>query len=353
MDVTFNTNKIRFVILDELIRQNHIKIKNNKVNLFINLEPILFRLTNKRIDEYLRIQNESKIFQIISNLFNLVAHYRLYFASRHVDSRIFLYIQYPFDSEFNNIKYNIEYRCVYKFKYVDNINNYIICDNMVSALKLTSILLEYINGCYLITANNVENSVIPMILDNNDRTNFILTKDIYDMQYLASDYNILYARQDESMLLTKENFKPSFEKLYDVDMEGISVKHLPFILSISGNSHRNIYGIKGIGLKRACNMMRVALKNNIITENTDNINILLRVVKDSYKRDIERNYYCTDIGTQFNDLTTKDMYTIKEQIIDKFDNDALKDMQYRYFQDYPLMLDAITLLPREQRYVKF
>lgn len=353
MDIIFNMHKVRFAILDELIRQNNITFKNNKVNFFINLEPILYRLTNKRIDEYLRLNNESKVFQIISNIFNLVAHYRLYFASRRIDSKIYVYIQYPFNSKMNNAKYNKEYRRMYTFRYVDNINNYIICENMNTALPLCRILLEYINGCYLITSGSIENSIIPSMLNINDRTNMILSKDIYDMQYIKDDYKILYPKQDESFILTDNNFAKSFERIYSVGLGELTIKQLSFIISIMGNDKRNIYGIKGMGMKRAISMLQSAIKNNIITPNTDNVNILLRSVKNEYRDIIETNIHCTDIGLQYDDLSVKDFYNIKEQLVDKFDNDALKDLQYRYFQDYPLMLDEITLIPKERTNVIF
>lgn len=350
MDIIFNMKKIKFAKIDELINANKIDISSGRVNMFIDLEPILNRLATRRIDDYLRVKNDSKVFQLISNIINLAAHYRLYFSSRKIESTIFLYLQHPFNNEFKNASYNKDYRRVYTFKYVDNINNFIICDNLTASIPLIRIILEYINNVFFIESHNIENSAIPYILSHDDTaTNFILTDTMYNMQYCGYGYNIMYPRQDDSRIITRDNVIETFSKIYKVNMNGLSYKQIPFILSIVGNSARNIYGIKGIGLKRAVALIQNAINKNAISRETDNINLLTAIVKDSYVDTIQRNYCCTDIKSQYDDCTKKDIYQITSQLINKFDNDALKKLNDQYFEEYPLMLDAITSLPRKPR----
>jgi hypothetical protein len=54
------------------------------------------------------------------------------------------------------------------------------------------------------------------------------------------------------------------------------------------------------------------------------------------------NFYCIDLDTQFQMLNIKDLYTINEQIVDKFDNASLKNINDQYFGSYPLYLLELT-----------
>lgn len=345
--------KIKYTKLDELMNENKIDIRNGKVNLFINLEPVINSLVTKQIDDYLRVKNESKIFQIIANIINLAAHYRLYFSSRRIESKVYMYIQHPFDSVFNNQQYNPDYRRVYTFRYVDNINNFVICDNITAALPLIKIILEYIEGVYIIESGSVENSVIPYILHDDNSTNLILSTKMYDMQYCAYGFSILYPKQDDSVIISRDNIINKFGRIYKTDMGIATYKQLPFILSMVGDTDRNIYGVKGIGLKRASSLISGAIEHNIISKDIDNINMIIPIVKKCYQDKILSNFCCTDILSQYKDCSKKDIYDINSQIVDRFDNDALKKLNDTHFEEYPLMLEAITSKPRKQNSVVF
>lgn len=350
MEVFFNMKKIRFDKIDELFTKERINIVNNEVTLYINLESILKHLMNDVLDKYLRIQNERKIFEIIANIINLAAHYRLYFSSRKISSKIYLYIQHPFNPEYKNRKYNPEYRMVYKHKYHTNLNNFIIFDNFESAIPLTKTILDYIEGVHLIESGIIENSVIPYVIGKDKKTtNIILTSDPYDMQYGSLGYYILYPRQDESRLITPKTTMVNFSHIYKVNTGNMTSKQLPFLLSISGDNDRNIYGIKGVGKARAVKLLCSAIDHGAIAPDTDNIHLLLPIVKKQFVKDIENNFKCTDILSQYKDLTEKDIYSIESQCVDKFDNVSLKELNDEYFGEYPIMLDALTSRPNINR----
>lgn len=342
--------KIRFEKIDELFMSSKINIKDGKVNMYINLESILKHLMNERLDKYLRIQNERKVFEIIANILNLAAHYRLYFSSRKIVSNVYMYIQHPFNPEYKNRKYNSDYRMVYKHKYHTNINNFIVFDNIGSAIPLVKIILNYIEGVHLIESGIIENSVVPYIIGhNNDTTNIILTSDPYDMQYGALGYHILYPRQDDSRLISPNNTMNHFSQLYKVDTGSITPKQLPFLLSIIGDNDRNIYGIKGVGKTRASKLLCEAIDIGLIGPETDNIHLLLPIIKSQYAKDIEMNFKCVSVISQYNDLTEKDRYDVMSQCIDKFDNVALQQLNDEYFGEYPIMLDALTSRPMQSK----
>jgi hypothetical protein len=354
MDINFNMKKIRYVKLDELFNENKINLRNNTVNVFINVGVVLNRLLTPRIDNCLRASGDSRGLQLISNIINLAAHYRLYFSSRQAQSNIYMYIQHPFDADYKNSIYNIHYRNNYKFKYADNINNYIICDYIKTAIPLIKIILEYVKGVYMIEAGNIESSVLPYMLGKDtDGVNVIISNDIYDMQYCNYGYNILYPKQDRSLLITPSNVCSMMSKIYKFDMKNISYQQIPFLLSIVGNVDRSIYGIKGIGLHRASTLIQRAIDMNAIGKTTDNIDILVNIIKDKYVEQVQKNFCCIDVKSQYNDLNSKDKYAITSQLIDKFDNATLKMLNDKYFEENPLLLDAITSVPKTKPDVIF
>ena len=164
IDILFNMKKIKFNKLDELINDNKVDLSCKHVNVFINIEPILKHLTTMKIDNYMRVKNNSKVFQLIANIINLAAHYRLYFSSRKIYSNIYLYVQHPFDIIYKNQIYNKDYRDGYKFRYADNVNNFIVCDNISASIPFIKIILEYVENCNFIESGEIENSVIPYII---------------------------------------------------------------------------------------------------------------------------------------------------------------------------------------------
>ena len=176
---------------------------------------------------------------------------------------------------------------------------------------------------------------------------------MYDMQYAGLGFNILVPRHDESRLVNKKNVIDEFSAMYKVDMSKLTYKQIPFMLCIMGNIDRNIYGIKGTGKSRAASTIRTAVECGGITPDTDNIDLLLKVVKTEFVSQIKTNYNCIDIITQYDNCTAKDIYNITSQMVNKFDNVALKELNDKYFEEYPLMLGEITSKPKETRQVIF
>lgn len=77
MDALFNMFKVKFDKLDELISKHCTELtRDSRVNLFINLEPIIKKLAGANIEDYLKVRTEEKSYEMISNIINLASHYR-------------------------------------------------------------------------------------------------------------------------------------------------------------------------------------------------------------------------------------------------------------------------------------
>jgi uncharacterized radical SAM superfamily Fe-S cluster-containing enzyme len=136
-----------------------------------------------------------------------------------------------------------------------------------------------------------------------------------------------------------ENLKYEEKVLSDINVDS---RYYTFILSLLGDKYRNIEKIKRVGLANIIKMINKALKENIISDDVFNINILSNIIKEEYRQMLLNNFYCIDLDTQFQMLNIKDLYTINEQIVDKFDNASLKNINDQYFGSYPLYLLELT-----------
>lgn len=347
MDVIFNLFKVKYTKLDELIMRHCKEIgPDSKVNVFINLEPVLKKLVAANIDEYLKVKTEEKSFELISNIINLAAHYRLFFTKNKLYSKIYLYLNYPFKTNYKNRLINPDYRKNYQHKYTRDTKTLVLSNSLENVLPFVKIILEYIEGVYLIESDYIESALVPLIVTKqypSNALNFIVTTDKYEYQYVNKGFYIIRPKQDDSYIVSRGNLIEML-KLEEKVITDKTVKPdlYPFILSLLGDKYRNIEKIKRVGLSSILKMINTAIENNIIGKEVTNINILSNIVKEEYRGMILSNYYCIDLDTQYNLLNYKDLYQITSQIVDKFDNIALKKINDQYFNNYPIYLLELT-----------
>jgi hypothetical protein len=280
MEVIFNLFKVKYTKLDELLSKYCTNVDpHSLVKVFINIEPIIRKLSSSNIEEYLRVKTEERSFDMISNIINLASHYRLFFTKNKLYSKVYLYVSYPFSKSFFKNRLIIpEYRSYYEHKYSKNPNHFVLSEVLTSAIPFTKIILEYIEGVYLIQSEHIESSLIPHIITNNQEEksiNFIISTDKYDYQYANKNFYIIRPKQNDSYIVTKdniiENLKYEEKVLSDINVDS---RYYTFILSLLGDKYRNIEKIKRVGLANIIKMINKALKENIISDDVFNINIL-------------------------------------------------------------------------------
>ena len=200
----FNCHKIKFSKLDELNPLN-----GKKVRFFINLESVLKRILTQYVNNQLIARNDTLYTkkELLSNIINLAQHYRLYCAKQDIESEVYLYWNYP-SGNFNNFKYNLNYKVYYTNKFHNNIQADYISNVIKEILPQLSVITKYINQVYLITTSEVESSLVPYIIMKNrpcDCQNIIISTDKYDCQYVLKDFGILIPNKDSSEYITKAN----------------------------------------------------------------------------------------------------------------------------------------------------
>lgn len=346
IDPIFNMFKTKFTVMDSL---NVLDKTVDRVDIYINLENIFKVLLSPRVNNYLMATSEGDNqfrLNLISNIVNLAQHYRLYVSKYGKDSRVFLYWNYGKNS-YKNSAYIPGYREYYHHKMFKNEGCGYIVRNLSECSNILNKIVHYINQVYLIDGGAVDSSVVPYIVEENiycsredpSVQKIIVSNTKYDFQYVCYNFTVLETNKDDSCIITKDNVIDTLKTRMNVKTElEIPSNLIPFTISLLGDRYRNIPKLSGVGLSTIIKMINTALDKVLITNNTQDVDMLSRIIAEKYRSQFINNYLCTYIPRQYTDLSPLDIRHIEEQIIDKFDDSALNMMNERYFREFPLML---------------
>lgn len=344
MDLYFNMFKIKYIKLDELLRNLEFN-EGEEVIIYINIESILKKLTSTITDiENVMFGNKRNLI-LTSCVFNLIAHYRYYFHKKSVCSKIFVYGPESMDAVYLNREYNKDYRTHSALVNADKTTS--VGNIYKSSVKMIKTMLMYVEGVNFITSGIIEPSVVPLIitkyLRTENRKNFIVTDDKYDYQYIKDYFMILKPRLEKSSILDFDNIMDVLkEKTKCTNIPNPDINFLPFIISVLGDKYRNIDKIKGLGIAKIYSEINKGLKSNVITYDVNNINSLVNIVHDSYQNDFVINYMITSIYEQYKKLSDVELKYITNQLVDKHDGGYMKTINDEYFIEYPLNIIEIN-----------
>lgn len=351
-NVCFTSMKLRYVDYDSSIDKLNFVKMNDKINVFINLESILSNLSIlKDLDNKLLLERNFPII-LESEIINLAAHYKRFFRKNNLTTRVFIYYTDLESEEFLNYKYNDEFRSFYTNKYLNNPRFQLLGKTLIEKIiPRVSKIMEFIPYVYFINAKNIDSSLVPYIISKEDPSykNFIITNDRYETQYqLINNFAVHHIRK--SMRGTAINY--SFDKTIS-DMvkteDGEDLLKLfrnpsfySTLLGILGDKPRFIEQVKGLGVKTIGNKLDDGIKNGIIAFDTLSIQMISMCFDEENRKDIINNFKCTDILSQYNDLSEKNISEILVQIIDRFDYNSLLELNRTVYNDYQLKLEELT-----------
>lgn len=344
MELYFNMYKIKYIILDKLLENIDFN-KDGDISIFINLESLLKQIKNTKEDKENILLGPRRNLYLISCIFNLIAHYRRYFSKRHINSNIFIYGPEGIEKSYLNREYQKDYRKTITL--LETTDTKSIGNMYKNSIGMLKEMLTYVQGVYFITSGVIEPSVIPYIIIKDlcieSSKNLLITRDIYEFQYIKENFLILKPRMDKSKLIYDSNVMGEIKnKTKCKNTVEPDINFIPFILSILGNNYRGIPKIPKIGIYSIFKMIEKGINNNIINNDVENIMSLLNMVDDKDKNQIMLNYLCTNIREQDKRLSNSEISYIKRQLIDKYDGGYLKELNDKYFIEYPLNIIDIS-----------
>lgn len=350
---SFVNLKLRYAAYDDMLTNMNFLNRYDKVNIFINLETVLRNLSmikdlERTIVLYSKFNNA-----IIAHMLNLAGHYNRFFKNNTFDTKVYLYHTDLHSTEFNQFKYNEDYRSYYltkfnqnpKFTYLtDKLNN-----DIIPEAKLIS---EYIPNVYYITSQNIEGSLIPYIIGESDksRKNIIMGGEFYDTQYSGIDnYTNFYIHRtpmsngiytDLPSYISYLSKKPVEEINSMIDTYGNYSMYCTLISSL-GDRDRSIDGLNKIGPVTLDKLVRNGVHNNKIKLDTNNPEVIKEIIPKELQDNFVNNYYCTNLRYMYDELTDGEKNSVLSQINDKSDINSLKRLNQTDFYDTPIILEQL------------
>ena len=335
----FHKYKTTYAILDKL---TIVDVNSKSISLYLNLEMILNVLfsadnNNKMLAGMSEVQAR---IMLIANIFNLAQHYRWYFIKKGYDTNVYIYWNYGGEGCYYNREYIPNYRYKYDCKIYENPAFLYIIKAFRDIMPTLRGIAKYMNQIHIITSDKIESSVIPYMIGNHVNTdeNIIITNDRYEYQYVVYGYKLLIPRQEDTIVITKDNALYELKNTYDCkNAMDLPIYYLPSVLSLLGSDRKNIKKTEKYGIGSIIKIFHTGIEECNLSYKgfPDEIH---QYIPDILKERYQVNFLCTDVKKQFDKLSYVDIHNITEQIIDKFDDNTIEELNNRYFQEYPIII---------------
>ena len=342
---------LKWNLIDNLLGYSTLKLQpGDHVNVFINLESVLKNLSiGKGHVTAVNFHKQKFVLEMESSILNLMANYRMYFKKERCDPHMyFYYTDLAFADQQMSI-YNKYYRTYYQNQYMQNPKFKIVGELMNNTiLPETSLILQYIPGCYMIKSNNFDSSIIPLIISEfSPAKNVIVSGDVFDTLYMFNPNFIdIYIKRrfgNLSMASTiGDTVKSIVKNASDVDLSIFkSEMYYRLLLSIKGSKIRNIRSAKGFGYIKFMNIMQQGIKDGIVLRDFSSIDSIIQLFPEQYREDIRNAFQCTSLETQYDLLSSSDIINIKSQLVDKVDMKSIEALNNKRFLEFPINLQGL------------
>lgn len=350
MDRMFHAYKIRYERLNEFFIPMRAARKINSVNIFINLDDFYHKIHRPYTDGEFQTTGKNVSKQLVSNLMNLIGHYKNWAVKEHLQCKVFLV--YTTSEVFKNgmilPKYREYYRQIYDLK---NPSFFFINTAINDGFSILQVMTKYVPNVYAIDSGYLEPSIIPLYLAGiyDSDYNIIVSKDDYDLQYVATDkWGILIPKGDHSSLAVKGNVWDYVRIRAGIrDPFYFHPTVLLWALAIMGDKYRSIPKLTRTGWKTVLQYLREA---SAPYDDDSMLDLQLqRVVQYIDKKKIETtsfndNLYCFSAQQQVDAMLNSDRAIIAHQLSDMDDHQTLYRANETVFKEFPINL---TFLLRE------
>lgn len=353
MDSHFNGYKARYEIMNKYMHP----ICNSQIvksmNIFINLDDLFHLMHNPLVNNEFQICGKDAPKQLISNIFNLIGHYRYWAIKNHYKCKVFCTYTSTIRSFKNNI-YLPQYR--EKFKQINAIENagcYFVNNALDMALPLLSIISKHIPDIYIIDSKYIEPSMIPLYISEEVSKmdwNILVTRDPYDLQYsYRNKWSMLIPKGDYSRVINQTgiwDYINHKEKIFKDENVTLKYPYELYILAraIVGDKYRSIPRLRKIGWKTLFKYLDQIIKENpSASVTTLKLKLVEKVKgKSSLTNDtINNNLNSINIDLQKDAMLEIDKTLITSQLVDVPDYDNLQELNRTQFLKYPLNLQFL------------
>ena len=354
--VSFNILKMKYAELDKSLSSLQKIQENDKLNVFINFEAVMKNLSGTQdLDRKILINEKDFTILMVSDILNLAAHYKRFFVENGIPTRVIIYMTDYDTDNYKQYMYNEDFRSYFQMKYNCN-PKYLDLKRLLteSIIPMVKRIVEFIPNVHFITAKNIENSLIPMIISKNEPgyKNIIITRDEVDTQYgFEKDYVCYYFKRSQmysSINYTLRGYLREIIKKqkddYQTEINFYSNKSFYILLLCClGEKYRSVEPIYKVGSSTLIKYLNDGMNANIITPKTTSIELLKEIFTEDIQNEVYNNFNCLCLESMYDLLTEEDIFKITSQMVDKSDNNSLITLNQRVFMNHPLMLQELTM----------
>lgn len=352
MEIHFNAYKCKYDSLNSWIKPYTNTMNINKVRIFINMDDFFHTLFKPTINNEFETYGKEVHKQFLSNVFNLLGHYRNWALKNRYDVEVYGF--YSSADVFKNHIYHEEYRKKAS-SYLHSNKYFYIRDAIMNSLEMIQFICNYIPKIYMIDTKYLEPSILPLYITQSKEKvdlNILFSRDIYDLQYAYQDkWVYISPKGDNSSFIHRGNMWQYInykEHIYSEDIE-LNYPYNMLILAkaIVGDKYRDIPRLRSIGWKTLFKylnqiQLRVEEDSYILLEMELKELLKGRLINDAL---LQKSISCIDIEEQVSILTEIDKMIIDRQIIDIEDYENLKMLNKTRFSSYPLNLKMLCDVP--------
>lgn len=353
--IYFGMLKIRYQDLSSKLASHNIEIPSNKVNVFINLETALNYLSTikdleKRLMIDRRYPEDMKV-----DIINLAGYYKDFFAGNELDTKVFIYMtDLTSDEEGGFYESSLveDYRSYYLLKYTENPRYVTLGDRLKDEIiPDVRLLCEYIPNVYFISIKNVDSGVIPYVIGQSmpDRTNVIISSDIQDTQYNYKEnyLSIYFKRSIKRGPVMCLGTKEYLDEITRTDIQSSIVetyKNEMFyktFLACIGDKYRSISSIQGLNVSTIEKKIRDGINEHKITWDLNNPMMVSSIFDENLQGTMYSNLLAVDVENSYQNLLDGKKKSILSQITDRYDVNALQELNRTRFSKNKLYLEIL------------
>lgn len=353
MDVHFNVCKVKYSMLNDLMEPIFKSQPIKTLNIFINLDDLYWRFRNSSVNQTFQACGINASKMLISNTFNLIAHYRQWGARKNVNTKVYAYYTTAKRGFVSRI-YMPKYRQYYADKCnLGNADIFYVNNAIEEAGSLMRTISDYIDGIYLIDTGIMEPSALPIFINDKIRNadwNILVSRDEFELQYATYDkFSYIYPAGELSKLIKSSDIWTHIaekEKIESPHAYRYPPELITLALSVVGNKRRSIPKVKRIGWRTLFNILDdLAEKANdfsYIVLSDAMVNKLIS--KNTTMDDINNNLAVTNMKELSRMIDDTIAVFITNQLNDIPDYENLHELNRspQMFASYPLNLQFLT-----------
>ena len=344
LEISLHSTKIKYdylnTALNTLIHTDRLLNGKDTVNVYIDLTTVLKKLYHEELSGL----NLMDRYMIISEIINIAAHYRHYFASRL--KKYTNIIMYYTDKEAEYCtSINENYNDDYYNKYLRTNEEKPAIKIIMNSIEMVKAFMEYIPNAYVVNTNNVDpRAFVRLSIDNcnNDEYNLIITNNIlyYDMLGYRTDVSILENKGAYSKNIYKGNWFEELTRKLKKERVQPDNKLIPVLFSMMNHPKYNITYSGRKGIAAAIDTINeMVLKGTIepgIEYNAETLKMLTADIPlyDNYRIISSKNL----VQQSINDINKTNL---ENQYINRPGIDIVKDTCNKYFRKNEVILEYL------------